>query len=37
MIAGVNETPLSVDREGAGILGVTDLLDRALAESPSEE
>ncbi len=24
-------------REGAGILGVTDLLDRALAESPSEE
>ena len=24
-------------REGAGILGVTDLLDRALAEAPSEE
>lgn len=41
IIAGVVETPLTLRREyrrdGAGILGVTDLLERALGEAPPKD
>jgi hypothetical protein len=40
MIAGVTQSRLSLGREylreGAGILGVSDLLERALGEAPPE-